>query len=145
MRRLLAALPVVIMLLAGCAATPPPAPPPPAIPAAPVTPTVETTAGEWAGRIGIPGAPLEIGIRLTAEGGTLRGEIDIPAQAITAMPLSDVLLEGRELSLRLPDVGGDAWFRGTFETDGKSIPGAFTQFGQSFPLVLRPAPAARRR
>ena len=143
MRRVLAALPVVLLLLAGCAAAPPPPPPPPP-PPAPVTPTVETTAGEWAGRIGIPGAPLEIGIRLRAENGGLHGEIDIPAQAIKAMPLSDVLLEGRELSFRLPDVGGDAWFRGTFETDGKSIPGAFTQFGQSFPLVLRPGPVAGR-
>jgi dienelactone hydrolase len=109
-----------------------------------VTPTAESTAGEWAGRIGIPGAPLEIGIRLTAEGGGLRGEIDIPAQAIKGMPLSDVLLEGRELSFRLPEVSGDAWFRGTFEPDAKSIPGAFTQFGQSFPLVLRPGPVAGR-
>jgi uncharacterized protein len=144
MRRLLAALPAVILLLAGCAATPPSAPPPPPAPAAPVTPTVETTAGEWAGRIGIPGAPLEIGIRLTAEGSGLRGEIDIPAQAIKGMPLGDVLLEGRELSFRLPEVSGDAWYRGTFEPDGKSIPGAFTQFGQSFPLVLRPGPVAGR-
>ncbi len=143
MRRLLAALPLVVLLLAGCASTPaPPAPPPP--PPAPVTPTVETTAGEWAGRIGIPGAALEVGIRLTAENGALRGEIDIPAQAIKAMPLSDVLLEGRDLYFRLPEVGGDAWYRGTFETDAKSIPGAFTQFGQSFPLVLRPGPVAGR-
>jgi dienelactone hydrolase len=109
-----------------------------------VTPTVESTAGEWAGRIGVPGAPLDVGIRLTAEGGGLRGEIDIPAQAIEAMPLADVRLEGRDLSFRLPEVSGDAWFRGTFETDGRSIPGAFTQFGQSFPLVLRPGPVAGR-
>ncbi|OLS99372.1 hypothetical protein BJF90_39165 [Pseudonocardia sp. CNS-004] len=143
MHRLLAALPVVLLLLAGCAAATAPSPPPPP-PPAPVTPTVETTAGEWAGRIGIPGAAVEIGIRLTAENGGLRGEIDIPAQAIKAMPLSDVLLEGRELYFRLPDVGGDAWYRGTFETDGKSIPGAFTQFGQSYPLVLRPGPVAGR-
>jgi dienelactone hydrolase len=144
MRRLLAALPVLLLLLAGCASTPPPPPPAPPAPAAPVTPTVESTAGEWAGRIGVPGAPLEIGIRLTTEGGGLSGEIDIPAQAIKGMPLSDVLLEGRELSFRLPEVGGDAWFRGTFEADGKSIPGAFTQFGQSYPLVLRPGPVAGR-
>lgn len=142
MRRLLAALPVVLLLLSGCGAAEEPPPPPP--PPPPVTPTVETTAGEWAGRIGIPDAPLEIGIRLTAENGGLRGEIDIPAQAITAMPLSDVLLEGRELSFRLPELGGDAWFRGTFEADGKSIPGAFTQYGQSYPLVLRPGPVAGR-
>src|SRR5918992_2772502 len=144
MRRLLAALPAVILLLAGVRPPPPPPPPPPATPAAPVTPTVETTAGEWAGRIGIPGAPLEIGIRLTAEGGGLRGEIDIPTQAIKGMPLGDVLLEGRELSFRLPEMPGDAWFRGTFEPDAKSIPGAFTQFGQSFPLVLRPGPVGGR-
>jgi uncharacterized protein len=144
MRRLLAALPVLLLLLAGCASTPPPPPPAPPAPAAPVTPTVESTAGEWAGRIGVPDAPVEIGIRLTAEGGGLRGDIDIPAQAIKDMPLSDVLLEGRELSFRLPEVGGDAWFRGTFEADGKSIPGAFTQFGQSYPLVLRPGPVAGR-
>ncbi|MHA6619423.1 alpha/beta hydrolase family protein [Pseudonocardia sp. DLS-67] len=143
MRRLLAALPVVLLLLAGCGSTSTPPPPPPP-PPAPVTPTAETTAGEWAGRIGIPGAPLEIGIRLTAENGALHGEIDIPAQAIKAMPLTDVQLEARDLYFRLPDVGGDAWYRGTFEADGKSIPGAFTQYGQSFPLVLRPGPVAGR-
>jgi dienelactone hydrolase len=148
MRRLLAALPVLALLLTGCSSNPPPPPPPPP-PAptttpAPVTPTVETTAGEWAGRIGIPGVSLDIGIRLTAEGGGLRGEMDIPAQEIKAMPLADVLLEGRNLSFRLPEISGDARFRGTFESDGKSIPGAFTQHGQSYPLVLRPGPVAGR-
>jgi len=148
MRRLLAALPVLALLLAGCTSSPPPPPPAPAAPtttpAAPVTPTVESTAGEWAGRIGIPGAPLDIGIRLTAEGDALRGEIDIPAQEIEGMPLADVVLDGRDLSFRLPEVPGDARFRGTFEADGASIPGAFTQHGQSYPLVLRPGPVAAR-
>jgi uncharacterized protein len=144
MRRPLVAIPVLLLLLVGCASTPPPPPPAPPAPAAPVTPTRDSTAGEWAGRIGIPGAPLDIGIRLTPEGDGLRGEIDIPAQGIKAMPLADVLLEGRELSFRLPEMPGDAWFRGTFEPDAKSIPGAFTQFGQSFPLVLRPGPVAGR-
>jgi uncharacterized protein len=152
MRRLLAALPVLLLLLAGCASTPPPPPPPtpapappaPTTPPAPVTPTVESTAGEWAGRIGIPGAPLDVGIRLTAEGGGLRGEMDIPSQELEAVPLADVLLEGRNLSFRLQDVPGDARFRGTFEADGASIPGAFTQFEQAFPLVLRPGPSSGR-
>ncbi|TQM06514.1 alpha/beta hydrolase family protein [Pseudonocardia kunmingensis] len=152
MRRLLAALPVLLLLLAGCASTPPPPPPPPPAPAppapttppAPVTPTIETTAGEWAGRIGIPGSPLDVGIRLTAEGGGLRGAMNIPSQELAAVPLADVVLEGRNLSFRLPDVPGDAHFRGTFEADAASIPGAFTQFEQSFPLVLRPGPASGR-
>jgi uncharacterized protein len=136
MRRLLAALPVVALLFAGCASTPPAPPPPP--PAAPVIPTVQSVAGEWNGRIGIPGSPLEVGIRLTADGVSLRGELDIPSQAVDGMPLADVLLVGSDLSFRLPEVPGEAHFRGTFAADGASIPGAFTQDGQSFPLVLRP-------
>ena len=150
MRRLLAALPVLLLLLAGCASTPPPPPPPPpappapTTPPAPVTPTVETTAGEWAGRIGVPGSPLDVGIRFTVEGGGLRGEMNIPAQEIEAMPLAEVVLEGRDLSFRLPEVAGDARFRGTFEADGKSVPGAFTQFDRPFPLILRPGPASGR-
>jgi uncharacterized protein len=148
MRRRLLALPVLFLLLAACSSAPPP--PPPAAPPAPTTtpapgpPTVESLAGEWGGRIGIPGAPLDIGIRLTAESGGLRGELDIPAQSLRGMPLADVLLNGSDVSFRLPEVPGDAHFRGTVAPDGASIPGAFTQFGQSFPLVLRPGPAPGR-
>jgi uncharacterized protein len=147
MRRRLLALPVLLLLLAACASTPPPppaAPPAPASTAAPAPPTVESLAGEWGGRIGIPDGPLDVGIRLTAEGGLLRGELDIPAQSLRGMAVADVLLAGSDVSFRLPDVPGDAHFRGTVAPDGASIPGAFTQFGQSFPLVLRPGPAPGR-
>jgi hypothetical protein len=130
MRPLLAVLyPLMALLLVGCAP--------------PQAKTAESVAGDWRGRIEIPGSPLDVGITLTQEGDRLRGEIDIPAQGTAGMALGDVRLEGTELTFRLPDVPGDARFRGTVE-GAAAIPGTFTQNGRSFPLVLTPGTAPGR-
>jgi alpha-beta hydrolase superfamily lysophospholipase len=128
MRRLLA-LPALFLLLVACAAG-----------ASPPT----SAAGGWTGQIGIPGAPLDVGIRLTPDGDALRGTIDIPAQGVEDLPLAEVRLDGADLSFRLPDAPGDAGFRGTVEPGGTRIPGTFTQFGQPYPLVLAPGAAPGR-
>jgi uncharacterized protein len=135
MRRLLVVLPLLLLLSVGCAAAPATT-----APAAPATSAAETVTGEWAGRIEIPGSPLDVGIRISPDGDGLRGEMDIPAQQITAMPLGEVRVDGSELRFTLPGAPGDARFRGTVAAD--AIHGDFTQFGQAFPLRLEPGTAA---
>ncbi|WP_219413414.1 alpha/beta hydrolase family protein [Pseudonocardia nigra] len=134
MRRLLVVVPLLLALLVGCAAAPPAAAPPDPVGA-------EAVTGDWTGPIEIPGSPLDVGIRILHEGDGLRGEIDIPVQGIAAMPLGDVRLDGCELAFTLPEVPGDARFRGVVAADGTAIEGEFTQNGQTFPLVLRPGTA----
>jgi dienelactone hydrolase len=127
MRRVLV---VVALLLASCGspATPTSAP----TSAAPGP--AEAVAGEWHGRIEIPGSHLVVAIRLMPEGDGLGGEIDMLAGGVSGMPLDDVLLEATDLSFRLPEL--DARFRGTVASDGASVQGSFIGSDQPFPLVL---------
>ncbi len=94
--------------------------------------------GDWAGRIGLPGTPLDVGIRFTDDGGGLGGTIDIPAQGVTALPLGEVRLDDRAVSFTLPGMPGNAAFRGTLEGSGDAatIRGDFTQSGGTYPLSL---------
>lgn len=131
MPRIVVALPVLVLLLVVACAPQPPA-------------NAPQVVGEWSGRIELPGAPLEVGIRLAPDGDRLRGEIDIPAQRVRAMPLADVRQQGAELTFRLPEVPGDAAYRGAVAPDGASITGEFTQFGRAYALVLRPGPPQGR-
>jgi uncharacterized protein len=129
MRRVLAAVPVVVaLLLASCGS--------PATPtsAAPALGPAQTVAGEWHGRIEIPGSHLVVAIRLTPEGDGLGGEIDMLAGGVSGMPLEDVLLEATDLSFRLPEL--DSRFRGTVASDGASVQGSFIRSEQPFPLSL---------
>ena len=43
--------------------------------------------GHWEGRIGIPGAPLDVRVDLEQEAEAWQGTIDIPAQGAEALPL----------------------------------------------------------
>ncbi|HYH32504.1 MAG TPA: alpha/beta fold hydrolase [Pseudonocardia sp.] len=133
MRRLHVVLPLLLALLAGCVTSAP-------APSGPVH--AEAVTGEWTGRIEIPGSPLDVGIRIAPDGDGMRGEISIPVQGISAMPLADVRLDGSTLGFTIPEVPGDAAFTGTVAAGATAIEGEFTQMGQTFPLVLRPGTVA---
>ena len=124
MRRLLLLVLVLLLSLVGaaCSTT---APPGTSIP-----------TGDWRGRIEVPGAPLDIGVTLTEDGGTF----DLPAQGLHDLPLADVRRDGGTFAAALPAVPGNARFDGTLAPDGSSISGRFSQGGQRLPFRLEPGP-----
>ncbi|RME67501.1 MAG: alpha/beta fold hydrolase, partial [Verrucomicrobia bacterium] len=103
----------------------------------------EGVAGHWAGAIELPGTALAIRIDLERadEDGAWGGRIDIPAQMVRGLALSEVVVEGDRVAFALPKIPGDPRFEGRLE-DGR-IRGEFRQSGQSFPFHLARAEPRR--
>ncbi|MGH4025744.1 MAG: alpha/beta hydrolase family protein [Pseudonocardiaceae bacterium] len=123
--RVLAALVVLLLLvLAACSA-------------GPRTDPYADLLGSWAGRIEVPDRPLDIGIRFTDAGG-LGGTIDIPVQGIVESPLGEVRLADGIVSFTVPEVPGNASFRGRLDGSGPAatIRGEFRQGGQTLRMSL---------
>jgi CubicO group peptidase (beta-lactamase class C family) len=101
-------------------------------------------AGAWKGAIEIPGMNLEIILHLQEENNTWVGYLDIPLQQVKDMKLADLALEGRQLRFKLPEVPGNAAFKGSFNETGDKLDGTFSQGGQSFPMKLARASALEK-
>ncbi len=100
-------------------------------------------AGHWEGAIELPNTKLEIRVDFAPEGYAGGGTIDIPVQNIRGFALGDVVVDGRDVSFRMPDIPGDPTFKGVISDDSR-INGTFTQGGQTFPFALeRRASTAR--
>lgn len=95
--------------------------------------------GDWQGTIEVPGEPLPIGVSFAADG---TATIDIPDQGVSDKPLKDVRAEPDRVEFAIPDIPGDAVFRGKFEAD--RITGEFSQSGQTFPLTMQRGTVAPR-
>jgi pimeloyl-ACP methyl ester carboxylesterase len=123
---------VLVLVITGCVAAPAPA--------------VGMLAGDWHGRIEVPGQPLDVEVRFTEDNGTLGGIIDIPAQGIIARSLGEVRQDGAQVGFMIPGVPGDVGFAGTVE--GDTLAGGFARAGHTIPLSLArgalPAPARRQ-
>lgn len=99
--------------------------------------------GEWQGRIDVPGAPLDIGITLSADGA---GTMTVAAQGLIDLPLTGVRVEGARFTAAVPGLPGGASFDGSVAEGAAGIAGGYTQAGQTFPFRLErgvPAPPAR--
>jgi hypothetical protein len=87
-----------------------------------------TASGHWAGSIETPGQPLKIEVDLKpSTGQDWIGTISIPAQGLKAFPLSDVQVQGRQVSFAMPQVPGTPTFKGELTADGAGILGDFSQ------------------
>ncbi len=94
--------------------------------------------GHWTGAIQTPGQPLQVEIDLAAQGaGGWIGTITIPAQHLTAFPLSSIEVQGNTVSFAMKGVPGDPLFRGTLAADGATLAGDFTQGPGRFPFQLK--------
>lgn len=113
---------------------------PTAEPASAETPDV---AGQWQGKIVLPGAALEIIVALAEQEGAWSGTIDVPAQGAAGIPLHDITVDGNAIHFEMLDGAQLATFDGQVQPDG-SISGAFSQMGVagSFELARPQAPAA---
>jgi len=92
----------------------------------------EPFIGTWNGAISIVGQELEIIIEISLdEANNIQGNIDVPAQGATDIPLGEFDLEGKKISFKIvhPDVQGDPTFNGELDEAGKKIAGEFSQGG----------------
>jgi hypothetical protein len=94
--------------------------------AAPVT--EPALAGQWQGKITLPGAGLEIIVALAQQDGAWSGTIDVPAQGAAGIPLHDITVAGDAVRFEMLSGAQLAVFDGQAQPDG-SIRGAFTQSG----------------
>jgi CubicO group peptidase (beta-lactamase class C family) len=84
--------------------------------------------GDFTGQLG----PLTLNLHFkrSAEG-TLSATLDSPNQGALGIPCADIVIDGNQLSFKVPSVGG-AW-TGAIEQEGTVLAGQWTQ-GSTFPL-----------
>jgi len=92
--------------------------------------------GHWTGSIDIPGQRLDVEVDLDKSASGWIGSITIPAQHAYGIPLEAISFNNGNCTFRLKGVAGEPTFAGTLASDGKTLPGTFTQGGQSFTFKL---------
>jgi hypothetical protein len=88
--------------------------------------------GTWKGAISGMGQELEIIVEFSLDDNkNIQGNIDVPAQGATDIPLGDIHIEGKTISFTIvhPQVQGDPTFKGDLDENGKKISGDFSQGG----------------
>jgi pimeloyl-ACP methyl ester carboxylesterase len=102
--------------------------------------------GDWHGILKTGAMELRLVFHLKQKpDGGYEGTMDSPDQGAKGIPLSEVRVEGRKLTLRVESIQGE--FVGTLSEDGKTIRGEWKQSGLSLPLELRsgtPPPLPKR-
>ncbi len=63
----------------------------------------------------------------------IQGNIDVPVQGATDIPLGDIQIDGKKISFKIvhPQVQGDPTFNGDLDDSGKKISGDFSQGGET--------------
>ncbi|NIM91808.1 MAG: hypothetical protein GTO17_12775 [Candidatus Aminicenantes bacterium] len=92
----------------------------------------EPYLGTWKGAISAMGQELEIIIEfLLDDEENIQGNIDVPTQGATDLPLGSIQIEGKMISFKIvhPEVQGDPTFKGELDESGKKIFGDFSQGG----------------
>ena len=100
----------------------------------------ESLTGRWAGPAQIPGRELNLVLDLNEEGGVWRGSITIPGFGVKGAALTDVAMNGGELTCAIKGAltdqrAGPAKLKARFGAGGK-LTGEFLQGGHSAPFVL---------
>jgi pimeloyl-ACP methyl ester carboxylesterase len=94
-------------------------------------------AGDWQGTLKTGEMELRIVFHLKQKpDGRYEGTVDSPDQGVRGIPLSEVIVEGRQITLKVASIQGE--FVGTLSEDGKAIKGEWKQSGLSLPLELKP-------
>jgi hypothetical protein len=93
-------------------------------------------AGLWEGTIKTPNGDLGVMFNLHRDGEKWAGEMDVPIQGVSGLPLSNVKVDGAAIGFQMPG-GGNPQYEGKLSEDGKSISGNLNAGGQSLPLDLK--------
>jgi pimeloyl-ACP methyl ester carboxylesterase len=97
-----------------------------------------SAAGSWAGSITLPPGPMAIAVVLTPDAaGAWSGTIDIPSQGAKGAPLSNIVVNGREVAFAIAGIAGNPRFVGTMRDDGQGISGAFSQGAATLAFELK--------
>lgn len=96
-----------------------------------------SASGHWEGAIDVHGNTIEIIVDLTRDDkGLWKGAIAIPSQSLKDFPLSNLKVDGANVSFEMASAPGLPTFKGKLSADGKAIVGELTQSEQSFPFRL---------
>lgn len=93
-------------------------------------------AGVWEGSIQTPNGDLAFVFNLHRDGDKWAGEMDVPAQGVTGLPIASVKVDGAAVSFPIPGPN-DPHYDGKLSEDGKTISGTFSQGPASIPLELK--------
>ncbi len=96
----------------------------------------QNPAGHWDGAIMLPNVELAVEVDLAREDGVWTGDISIPQQGATDLPLTGIAVAGASVSFGIQGVQGDPRFDGELSADGATMTGTFHQAGQQFPFEL---------
>jgi hypothetical protein len=104
----------------------------------------KSAAGHWEGSIDTPNGPLGINLDLAlSQSGKWEGEIGIPSQNLAGFPLSNLKVEGANVSFELRGGPGKPTFNGKLSEDGKTIAGDMMQGGATLPFKIERKGEAR--
>ena len=90
-------------------------------------------AAVWEGSIKTPNGDLGVVFNLHRDGDKWAGEMDVPMQGVTGLPLANVKVDGAAIGFTMPGQG-DPHYDGKLSDDGKSISGNLNAGGQQIPL-----------
>ncbi len=92
-------------------------------------------AGHWEGSVQTPGQELEVDLDFANDADTWTGDISIPAQGASDLPLESIETDGTNATFVISGIPGSPTFSGTFAGEDE-LSGNFTQGGQTFPFKL---------
>jgi hypothetical protein len=101
----------------------------------------DSAAGRWEGSVRIPGREIKLIVDLDqGEAGAWRGSIIVPGFDVKGAPLSDVSVQGSDLTFAVKNAlsdtqGAPTTIKAHLTADGK-LSGAFTEGGNTAPLTL---------
>lgn len=94
-------------------------------------------AGHWEGAIHAPFGDVVIEVDLGLNGdGTLMGTFSNPGEQLKGLPLWNVSVEGRSMSLQIKAGAGGGTLRGTLSADGRSFSGDYLTSVYAVPFSL---------
>jgi hypothetical protein len=100
--------------------------------------TTVSAAGHWEGSVTLPSMELNVAVDLALDNNDKWiGDIDIPAQRVTDMPLKSISVSGSTVTFEISMGEGEPTFQGNLSEDGQRISGDFTQGGNTFPFALK--------
>ena len=99
--------------------------------------TMPTPTGHWEGTIQIPGMEItfEVDLRSTDQA-AFAGTFGQPLQGVKGLPLSTVVVEGKNVMFVVRGGEVPATFQGILSDDGTALEGQVEQGGQSMPFAL---------
>ena len=115
------------------------------LPAASLGAQQRTFAGHWAGSLSIQGQELGFDVDLAQGASGWSGDISIPAQGATDLPLMGITIAGDSISFAIAGIPGNPTFHGARSADGMTVQGTLTQGGQTFAFTMRTGAAAAAR